>query len=199
LAKKTSKPPAFEDEIRADFPVPPATLDETGAHFISPSLSTGGPPEQKRLPSLADMKDLSMAELQGIMDHYGVGTPWETLRGQTSDYVARMTELKSGTRAFEREVNKLFDINNPNGTIARRAALGMARRVDQTWSMLDAAGGDMQANFTWLTEFDDAVCPGCEDNGGVTQSMAAWIAEGLPGPSTCYGGSYCRCDLIRTE
>ena len=145
------------------------------------------------------MKNLSMAELQGIMDHYGVGTPWETLRGQTRDYVARMTELKPGTPAFDREVNRLFDVNNPNGTIARRAALSMARRTDQTWSMIDAAGGDMNANFTWLTEFDDDVCPGCEDNGGHTQSMAAWIADGLPGPSVCYGGSYCRCDLIRTD
>jgi hypothetical protein len=121
LAKDKSKKPAFEDEIRADFPVPPATLDEAGANFISPSLTTGAPPEQVRLPSLADMKNLSMAELQGIMDHYGVGTPWETLRGQTRDYVARMTELKPGTPAFEREVNRLFDVNNPNGTIARRA------------------------------------------------------------------------------
>ena len=194
MVKKTYKRRGNAGELFPDFPVDAGGLDDKG-QYVTPGLRRNSPPEQVRLPELADMKNLSMAELQGILTHYGVGTPWDSLKNDMAGYVARMTEL-TDKDAIQREVERLMD---PTGPMARRHMLGMARRVDQTWSMLDAADGDMNAEFVWITEFDDDVCPGCEGNGGDEASLAEWYTVGLPGPNVCFGGSYCRCDLLRVD
>jgi hypothetical protein len=156
-------------------------------------LQKGAPPQQKRLPELADMRNLSISELHEVLNHYGVGTPWQSLKNDMTAYVARMTEM-TDPALIKEEVERLTD---PQGPLAKRHMLGMARRVDQTWSMLDAAGGDINAEFVWLTEFDELVCEGCQGNAGVIATLAEWYEMGLPGPNVCYGGAYCRCDMVR--
>ena len=192
MAKRQSKRRGNVGELFPDFPVGAGELDDQG-RYITPGLRRNSPPEQWVLPSLDDMGDLSMAQLQGILTHYGAGQPWDSLKSDMYQYVARMTEM-TDKGAIQAEVDRLFD---PQGPLARRHMLGMARRVDQVWSMLDSADGDLNAEFVWITEFDDRVCDGCEGNAGDMNTLAEWQAEGLPGPAVCWGGNYCRCDLVR--
>lgn len=193
MASNPSKQRGNVDELFPDFPVNPGMLDEQGRFITAGLTREGGVPEQKILPSLDAMGQLSNAELQAVLDHYGVGQPWESLKSDMYQYVARMTEM-TDKAAIRAEVERLFD---PQGPLARRHMLGMARRVDQTWSMLEAAEGNPAAEFVWITEFDDRVCEGCEGNGGDIMTLAEWQAGGLPGPAVCYGGNSCRCDLVR--
>lgn len=171
-----------------DFPVPENTLE--GNKFISPTLSTDEGRQALKIPSLAEMRNLSQAELVDLLQHYGVVQPWGVLQAQAAEYVARMSEIRPGTPEFAAEISRLTDAGS------KRGALGLARRTAQQWSTLDSIQGNVNQEMIWVSEDDESTCDACEPRGGEIRTFAEWQALGPPGAAVCRGGDYCRCDLI---
>lgn len=163
-----------------------------GNRLVTPGLQAGVRPEQARLPNLADLKNLSLGELNALLDHYGIQPYWGALQTQAMGYVSRMTEYRPGSEEWREAVANLLDRDSSRG------ALGMNRRIAQAWSSLDAIDGDVNKTMIWLTENDEDVCDPCEERGGVEMTWAEWQIAGPPG-TVCLGGSYCRCDLVVVE
>jgi hypothetical protein len=139
------------------------------------------------------MRGLSNAELEDLLQHYGIKAPWGTAVSRAGQYVTRMTELRPGSPEWAAERDRIID------TQSRRGMLSLNRRVAQTWSSLDAIDGDVNKTMIWLTEADEGVCENCEERAGEELTWAEWQVAGPPGAAVCLGGDYCRCDLVVVE
>jgi|GEM_PF-6650444 len=174
--------------LLGDFPVPAATLE--GNRYVSPTLTLDGPPDQLRLPSLADISKLTNAQLGELLEHYGVTTPWNVMQAQSMEYIAKMTQLRPGSAEFRAELTRLTTDES------RRGMIGLARRASQQWSSWDAIDGNVNQTMICITEDDESTCDGCGPYGGEIKTFAEWQAIGFPGAAVCQGGDYCRCDLV---
>ncbi len=145
------------------------------------------------LPSLSDMASLDAENYFVVMEQYGVLPPANLLRMRAQGYVSRMTQYPMGSTQWKNEVEKLIS------TESKRGMLGTTRRINQMWSTIEDADGDDSVVFMWLCEDDEASCENCMDRAGDENTLADWEVIGLPGGSTCLGGDYCRCDLVRVE
>lgn len=180
--------PSKEQKLKGDFPVPQGELH--GDEYITPTLTRKSAPEQLRLPELADMRNMSRAELMDVLSHFGVVAPWGALQTEASKYIMRMTELRPGTPEFQAELERLTEVDSDRGL------LGLSRRTTQQWSSWDAIDGDINKEMLWLTEMGEGVCDNCAVRGGTIQTFAQWQIDGAPGAAVCQGGDYCRCDLL---
>lgn len=183
--------PQHEDELRGDFPLGGSRLE--GVEFITPGLRADASPDMVRLPSLDELGNLSLRELQELLEFYGIQAPWGTLVTRAGEYVTRMTELRPNSPEWFAERDRLLDRES------RRGALSLNRRIAQTWSSLDSIDGNINQEMIWLTEGDDHVCVNCEANKGEIKTWAEWQRSGPPGAAVCLGGDQCRCDLIVIE
>lgn len=172
--------------IERDRLSPPGYLDD--GRFITPGLKWDDEPETRRLPTLDEMRDLSDAELLKVLSYYGITEPYAMLQTQSMDYVRRMMPMASDT-----EINRAFAELMAK---ERRQLLGVTRRVSQQWSTLDAMQGNIQQEFIWLAEDDEATCDSCAPRSGEIDTWLGWKQRGMPGSETCRGGNLCRCDLL---
>lgn len=172
--------------IERDRLAPAGYLDD--GRFITPGLTHDIRPNQAKLPTLAEMKDMSNADLLRTLNHYGITEPYNMLQMQSMDYVRRMMPLKTSE-----DINRAYSqlINNE-----RRQLLGVTRRVSQQWSTLDAIQGNIQQELIWIAEDDEATCDACAPRSGEIETWIGWRQRGMPGSEVCQGGNYCRCDLI---
>lgn len=159
--------------------------------YVTPGLREGDSPTYVALPELADMKDMSNAELLKMLNYYGITEPYNMLQTQSMEYVRRMMPLRS-----DEDINRAYSelINNE-----RRQLLGVSRRVAQQWSTLDAIQGNMYQELIWIAEDDEATCDSCAPRSGEIATWAEWKQRGMPGSEVCRGGNYCRCDLIPVD
>jgi len=181
------------EDLRFDFPVPPRQLTEGGERLISPGLTDGATPQQARLPSIADMRNLSQAELFDVLEQYGVTEPWESMINDTRKYLQRVSSITPGSDRWNEELNNLIT------TESRRGMLNLARRTQERFSTLDAIDGNVNQEMMWVTVSDDNLCENCDARGGRIQSYAQWTQDGLPGSAVCLGGDQCRCELVLVD
>jgi hypothetical protein len=179
----------------AEPPIKPNFVDENN-QYVSPGL-VPGEAEINRLPSLRDLGDLSLAELSRQLQLYGITPEFERIISEAAtQYIGRLHSLgpaiMSNQAAMDAEVERIATGGS------KRAMLTRARRAQQMWSTLDAADGNMNAEFISISEDDERVCDNCIDLAGEIYTLAEWQAIGHPG-FVCLGGGMCRCDLVRVD
>ena len=172
------------------FPIPEPFVDPQN-RFITPGLTHSDRPEAFKMPTIAEMKGMvqtpeGRAELERMLDHFGIGNSLNYLKGAASDYVQRMTTLTG--QAFQDEVNNL--ISRESG----RGLLGMSRRMHQQFAALRDIDGNVNQLMIRVTEGDDSMCENCEALGGEIRTYADWAGD-MPGSQSCLGGDNCRCTL----
>ena len=181
------------DDPRFDFPVPPRQLTPGGERLISPGLTSGATPQLARLPTIADMRNLSQSELLDVLEQYGVTEPWESMINDTRKYLQRMTSIPPGSDRWNEELNSLIS------TESRRGVLNLARRTQERFSTLDSIDGNVNQELMWITVSDDNLCENCDERGGEIKSYSEWTQVGLPGAAVCLGGDQCRCELVAVD
>lgn len=173
-----------------DFPIPEPFVDPQN-RYITPGLTHSDRPEAFKMPTIAEMKGMAStpegrAELQRMLDHFGIGNSLNYLKSDAADYVQRMTTLTG--EAFKNEVNNL--ISRETG----RGLLGMSRRMHQQFAALRDIDGNVNQPMIRVTEGDDSMCENCEALGGEIRTYADWAGD-MPGSQSCLGGDNCRCTL----
>ena len=164
-----------------------------GSSYTTPTLDWSNvTPEQVRLPSVAEMAEMTIEELNKVLNQLGLQQSWNEARADAQKYVSRMTSLQSGTPAFKAEVDALIDIES------RRGNLGLLRSSYRQFTTLHQLEGldPATAEFDRMCEGDDMSCDRCLELAGFEGTMAEQAAVGLPGAASCAGGMSCRCDLI---
>ncbi len=163
--------------------------------LISPGLTADAPPELVRLPSIADMKNMTTGELADVMEYYGVtGKSFAQMQTESIGYVTRMTAYPPNSLEWDNAINNLID------TQSKRGMLGMTRRISERWSTLDTIDGNINHEMVWITEGDDGSrCDQCAARAGELYTYKEWTVRGLPGSGVCDGGDMCRCELGAIE
>jgi hypothetical protein len=150
-----------------------------------------GAPTRFYLPSIAELRQLDVDELGEILERFGIAGGWPTLKASAAGYVQRMSSIPPGSDAFLAEIDALTEASS------KRGALSLARGVYRDLQLYEAADGDSEAEFIWISEHDDSTCDRCLAREGDLDSLAGHAKKGLPGPAVCEGGGYCRCQLVR--
>lgn len=164
-----------------------------GARLMSPTIDWSQPaPQQANLPDVADLVKLSVPERQRILKEFGITRPWEKMRSDAAEYLARMSDLQYGTDAYNLELNRLASSASKRGSLQNTRA---AYRQFETLEMMRGKDPATQ-EFIRVTEGDEHVCSPCDGLGGEEGTMAYHSSIGLPGPASCEGGNYCRCGLL---
>lgn len=159
----------------------------------SPTIDwTSGVPEQFRFPSSRDLKGLPVAELNAYLERFGIVEPWQQAKVAAASYVQRMTLLPPGSDAFKAEISRLVGLDNPRG------ALSMTRRAYRELSLVDAVSGGAR-QYIRISDGDENTCDRCGALGGFIGTIAEHAARGMPGPASCQGGDYCRCELVPVD
>jgi hypothetical protein len=152
---------------------------------------TTGVPERFYLPSISDLRMLSIGELAELLERFGIAGGWPAMKASAAGYVQRMTSIPPGSEAFLSEIDALTD------AASKRGALSLARGAYRDLQLYEAADGDPGSEFIWISEHDGSTCKRCLEREGDIDSLAGHARKGLPGPSVCEGGGYCRCQLVR--
>jgi len=176
-------------------PPQPSFIDSKG-RIITPLIEReGGIPTGLRLPSSADMLNMSDAELHATLQRFGVSKPWPEMSDDAAQYVARMQSQTSEAMTDEEIAAETARITTP---ISQRGLRGLARRTQERWTTMEAldAVGDMSHELIRISEGDDSVCDNCLALAGTIGTIFEHEAVGLPGSQSCYGGDDCRCQLV---
>jgi len=147
-------------------------------------------PEQVVLPSVADFKGMSMSETHGWLQRFGAMKPSAQAITENIGYLERMSAIQPGTPEFATALKTLTD------TSETRGALQAARRAYREYGMLDAQAQNPKQEFVRLSETDDHTCDSCWGKAGEIGTIVYHASIGLPGAASCYGGDYCRCELL---
>lgn len=162
-----------------------------GNRLTSPTIEWSSPPNQVRLPSASDLKGMPPEQLSKILKQFGISKPWPQMKMATAAYAERMMTIPPGNPgALQDEIKRLLDFES------KRGALGAARRAYREYAMIEAMDGDVQTDLIWISDGDDGTCERCAARGGDIGTVQYHAAQGLPGPSVCQGGDYCRCQLL---
>lgn len=164
-----------------------------GSRFESPTIDWKKTPNQVNFPSTADLVNLNVAQRFAVFKQFGLSPSWDTLRAEAGQYVTKLTTSPPGSVSWNAEIDRLLD------QATKRGALGLARTAYRQFGILDS-GADMSTQiFVRITEGDEHVCDPCDSLGGEEGTMAYHESIGLPGPASCLGGMYCRCQLIMVD
>jgi hypothetical protein len=142
------------------------------------------------LPHKDALLAMSPAEFLRNIEKFGLMPNWRVQQTQAADYAIRMTQLEPGSPQFDRAVDNLIDVES------NRGMQGLTRRIAQQYTTLVDSNGDVDSEFIWIVEGDEATCSPCKANAGLVKTMREWIDIGLPGTPTCDGGDRCRCELF---
>lgn len=167
-------------------------LSETGNQLFAPSIQRyGGPvPQLEPLPSLVDLKKLSVAELGNVLDKYGITEPWAQQRAAQVGYLSRMSKIPAGTPQFQAELERLLDFESKSGLLMA------ARRANHEYAK---ASFGPESKLIRICEDDEASCETCRKLGGTIGTVAEQEAIGWVGAASCDGGDRCRCEYAEYE
>lgn len=164
-------------------------VDERG-RIITPTVRReDGRPVSVPLPNVNEINNMSNAQLRSLLERFGVAQAWPELHGQVSAYVARMSNIPPGTPGFEAEVKRLTEGDD------KRFLRQLARRTQETWTTARAADGNENQEFIRILDDHEHQCGPCIERAGAIGTYAEHVAIGLPGPASCDGGGWCRCEL----
>jgi hypothetical protein len=119
--------------------------------------------------------------------------PIGVLQVSAMKHVVRLSELPGGSPQFLGA--KAAAIQSE----ARGGMLNLARRAAQQSTTVETNTKGPEQEYIWITEADDSTCDPCMSNAALIKTINQWIADGLPGASTCEGGDRCRCDLFPVD
>ena len=161
----------------------------------SPLMETvdwGTAPQVAKIPSNAEFKEMSDVDLSRWLKRWGVTDAWPAMRASAAGYLQRVSALPPGSPEFDARLDDLVSGSS------RRFLLGANRRVLRDYGMLEITQGvDLATQeYIRISEGDEDVCDRCDSLGGHIGTMAEQDAAGLPGAASCYGGDYCRCELV---
>ncbi len=169
-----------------------------GGKLTAPNIGPGTVPEILPLPDLADMVNLSNAELQDLLARYGISEHWPGLVAQVQRYNADFASMSTrlDPAAFAAAEARLLDLAPRADGKPSQAMLGLARRTQERYTTLEAIDGNVEQDMIWISEGDDSVCSGCSEHAGEIKSYAEHMAD-PPGSQQC--GPRCRCQLIMID
>lgn len=173
-----------------------------GTRLQSPTIDWTSPPTHAAIPDTKDLVKLDVAQRYAILQRFGVSPSWERLRNEAASYVTRMTQYPPNSEAWKAEVAKLSSLGEDNQFV-KRALLGANRTAYRQFEILSHAkeeGINLKTQeYVRVMEGDEHTCAGCISLAGEEGTMEYHAGLGLPGPSSCEGGAYCRCSLIPVE
>ena len=146
-----------------------------------------------KLPTAAQTLRMSDAELIGIMQRFSVFRAWSDYFTGSSTYVAQQARQLTpllGTPEFDRQMANLARPED------RRHLIGSVRRVQETWTTQRILDDNPNQEFIRVLDSHDNQCDACIARAGTIGSIEEHEAIGLPGASSCFGGDYCRCQLV---
>jgi len=155
---------------------------------------TGTQPLISTMPTAAELVSLTNDELLELLQDFGVVAPWPQLVADTYGYAAEMSKVTNiGTPDYlEREVERLLEPK----VSSRRALLGLARETQRAFNLDAFMKEGPNQEYIRISEDDDHTCDRCDALAGIIGTMGEHISIGLPGPASCDGGSFCRCQLV---
>lgn len=174
-------------------------IDKDG-RLQSPLLARrpNGEPILIPVPTLDEMKDLTDGALFDIVRQFGMISAWPELVAESQSFANQLARLPQSASNYDEMVERLVDGFAEEGN--KRVLLGMARdsvRGFVNESLHEQASPNTE--FIRISEGDEHVCENCEELAGSIGTYAQHVAEGLPGQSSCLGGSYCRCVLVEID
>jgi hypothetical protein len=173
-------------------------IDEWG-EFVAPTIErpTGTVPEIVPMPALADMVEMSDADLRATLARHGVFEPWPQYVAHVQKYVTQFSSMSSGSPEWQERVDALLDLTPRDDGRPSRALLGLARRTQERYTTMEAIDGNEKQLLCWISEGDDRVCAGCDLRAGDIGTIAEHEEQGLPGNMEC--GDNCRCQLVAVD
>lgn len=180
--------------LRADFgKLESARIVDSDGRIQTPGIVRydGFVPEERKIPDVNELKNLSRAELIAELQEYGVIESWDSIVADAEQYVARLSKIPAGSFMADLEVTNII------GTYSKRGLLSLNRRTQERYTTMLAIGGNPKQELIRISEGDEGVCENCVELDGVTGTLAQHRAVGLPGAQSCLGGDYCRCTLVR--
>jgi len=169
---------------------PPGDSMDAQGRFFSPWIERGsdGIPTSVPMPTLAEMKGMTVGQLNGISERYGyVDTP-DSAIDINKGYLARYNISKSTDPAkYAREMDRLVANN-------QRAMLGHTRRLAQRHEQLSAIGGNVNQRVMIINESDEP-CEECEPLGGLEDTYRNLVANNQIPDEVCLGS--CMCTVMR--
>jgi hypothetical protein len=150
------------------------------------------------MPSHDEILRLPDDQLAGILQRFGVLPKWTDYYNGSADYVMRMSRTLSplstdpaNREAFWAEVDRLA------ATESRRHLIGAVRRAQEQYTTQRVLEGtDPGQEFIRILDSHDNQCEACIARAGIIGTYEEHVAVGLPGASSCFGGDYCRCQLV---
>lgn len=167
------------------------TFDDRGRLF-SPYIERGSDniPRSVNIPSAADMRGMSTAELSNVASRFGYVQGLENDMAIHAGFLQRFN-IQPGDPRWDAEMGNLKDNIG-------RSLLGHTRRLAQRHEQITAIGGNMNQRVIYINESEEP-CDECEPLGGQEGTYAEFVAEGkLPG-DRCLGGNNCLCTIMAVD
>lgn len=169
-----------------------SVFNDAGNKLLAPSMQRyGGPvPKLEPLPSLVELRGLSIADLGAVLDRYGITEPWPQQRVAQVGYLARVSKIPYDSPRFKAELQRLLDFQTKEGLLMA------ARRANHEYAK---ASFGRDAKLIRICEDDDASCENCIRLGGTIGTVEQQESVGWVGASSCDGGDRCRCEYAEYE
>lgn len=180
-----------EDEA-ADAPRP-TYLDERG-RIIAPSIERPDnmTPVTVKLPSIAELKDLTDAQLLEVSQRYGIYQGWNDVFRGNANLLSQFSAIPPGSDEFWARVEGMTEKMSGFKTAKALARYGM-----RNYNQLVATDGNPDQILVRVGEGDEAMCDECRAMESAEGTYGEHAAIGLPGEQECNG--HCRCMLLPVE
>jgi len=169
---------------------PPAEWVDAQGRFFSPWIERGsdGIPRTVPVPTLADMKGMSVGDLASTCERYGYVDSIDARVDMNKEFLRRFN-IGEGDPRWGPEMDRLRDKQQV-------AMLGHTRRLATRHETLRGSGGDLNARFVYINESAEP-CDECAPLGGTEMTYREFAENGMLPGDRCLGGDNCLCTLMR--
>jgi len=169
---------------------PPAEWVDAQGRFFSPWIERGsdGIPRTVPIPTLADMKGMSVGDLASTCERYGYVDTIDARVDMNKEFLRRFNigeYLPNGKKdpRWDAELKRLRDKQQV-------AMLGHTRRLTQSHEGLRAIGGNLDQRIAYICESSEP-CDGCAPFCGREGTYREFVQNGWMPGDNCYGELNC--------
>jgi len=171
---------------------PPAEWVDERGRFFSPWIERGsdGIPRTVPVPSLQDMKGMSVGDLASTCERYGYVDSIDARVDMNKEFLRRFNIGPTDSR-YGFEMDRLKDKQ-------QIAMLGQTRRLATRHETLRSIDGNLNQKLVYINESSEP-CDECAPLGGQEGTYQEFAQNGMLPGDRCLGGDNCLCTTMRVD